>query len=375
MSSARLGGGRLRVAIDGTSLIGMRTGIGHVTAHLVESLAPRDDLELSVYAITLRGRHDLDQRLPGGVRAATTPIPARLVRELWTRGAWPRIETWTGPIDVVHATNYVAPPTRAATVLSVHDLTFVRFPELCTKDTLRYDSLVRAAIERGATVHTGSDFVASEIAEVFRLAPERIVRIYTGLSETAGGDAAAGRVRARADRYVLALGQIEPRKNLPMLVRAFDEVAGGDPGLALVVAGPDGWDLERFEAAVAAARHGDRVHRLGYVSDADPRDLLTGCTVFAYPSVYEGFGHPPLEAMQAGVPVVAARAGSLPEVLGDAALLADPHDVDELAAALTRVLTDESLRAALVERGHRQTARYQWSVAADQFAALYARVA
>jgi glycosyltransferase involved in cell wall biosynthesis len=374
VSAARTGR-RLRVAVDGTSLIGQRTGIGHVTAHLIEALAPRDDLDLAVYAITLRGRHDLDTVLPAGVRPATAPIPARLVRELWMRGSWPRIERWTGPVDVVHATNYVAPPTRGATVLSVHDLTFVRFPEMCTTDTLKFGSLVRAAIARGAVIHTGSDFVASEIADVFALPPERVVRIYTGLAPTGGGDAGRGRIRAGAERYVFAMGQIEPRKNLPMLVRAFDVAAAADPDLNLVVAGPDGWDGERFTAACAAARHSDRIHRLGYVSDADRRDLLAGCAVFAYPSIYEGFGHPPLEAMQAGVPVVAARAGSLPEVLGNAALLADPHDVDDLAAALTRVLTDDALRTELVEEGHRRTARYQWSVAADEFAALYARVA
>jgi glycosyltransferase involved in cell wall biosynthesis len=346
-----------------------------VTAHLIDALRPHTELEVSVYAVTLRGRHDLARLLPAGVRPATAPIPARLVRELWARGAWPKIERWTGPVDVVHAPNYVAPPARAAIVLSVHDLTFIRFPELCTPDTLRYGSLVRAAITRGATIHTGSDFVAREIADEFGLAPERIVRIYTGIASTTGGNATAGRARAGYERYVLALGQIEPRKNLPMLVQAFDRVAAEDPGLGLVVAGPDGWDAERFAAACAAAEHSGRIHRLGYVSDDDRRDLLAGCTVFAYPSVYEGFGHPPLEAMQAGVPVVAARAGSLPEVLGDAALLADPHDVDDLAGALARALTDEALRATLVERGTARAARYQWSTAADEFAALYARVA
>jgi glycosyltransferase involved in cell wall biosynthesis len=368
-------GGRLHLAIDGTALIGARTGIGHVTAHLIEALAPREDLDISVYAITLRGRHDLASHLPSGVRAATAPIPARLTRELWTRGAWPKIERWTGPVDVVHAPNYVAPPSRAAIVLSVHDLTFIRFPELCTPDTLRYGSLVRAAIARGATVHTGSDFVAHEIADEFALAPERIVRIYTGIASTTGGDVRAGRARAGCERYVLALGQIEPRKNLPMLVQAFDRIAGDDPDLGLVVAGPDGWDAERFAAACGAATHSGRIHRLGYVSDADRRDLLAGCAVFAYPSVYEGFGHPPLEAMQAGVPVVASDAGSLPEVLGDAALLADPHDVDDLARALARALTDDALRTTLVERGHARAARYEWSTAAGEFAALYARVA
>src|SRR5262249_10156454 len=150
-----------------------------------------------------------------GVRAATTPFPARLVRQLWTRGDWPRIELWTGAVDVVHATNYVAPPTRAATVMTVHDLTFVRFPEMCTKWTLQFGGLIRAALDRGATVHTGSEFVASEIADVFALPRDRIVCITWGLAPTGGGDPARGRMLAGSQRYVLAIGQIEPRKNLP----------------------------------------------------------------------------------------------------------------------------------------------------------------
>jgi glycosyltransferase involved in cell wall biosynthesis len=368
-------GARLRVAIDGTSLIGHRTGIGHVTGQLIGALADRRDLDVSTYAVTLRGRNQLAGLVPPGVRSATTPLPARAVRRLWTRSSWPRIEAWTGPIDIVHATNYVAPPTRAATVLTVHDLTFVRFPEMCTKWTLQFDGLVRTAFARGVTVHTGSDFVADEIADVFGLAPDRIVRIAWGLAPTGGGDPAHGHALAGGPRYVLAIGQIEPRKNLPRLVRAFDAVAAGDPDLALVVAGPDGWDAENFAAARAAAHHGARIRHLGYVSDDDRRDLLAGCTVFAYPSIYEGFGLPPLEAMQAGVPVVAARAGSLPEVLGDAALYADPLDVDALAAALTRALADDTIRTELVACGRRRVQRYQWPTAADEFAALYARVA
>src|SRR5262249_29149575 len=165
------------------------------------------------------------------------------------------------------------------------------------------------------TVHTGSEFVASEIADVFALPRDRIVCITWGLAPTGGGDPARGRMLAGSQRYVLAIGQIEPRKNLPRLVRAFDSVAAAHPDLRLVVAGPAGWDAETFAPARPGARQGDRVPPLGYVTATDRRDLLAGCSVFAYPSIYEGFGLPPLEAMQAGVPVVAAAAGSLPEVL------------------------------------------------------------
>ncbi len=298
----------LRVAVDGTSLLGRRTGVGHVTAGLVAALARRADLEVVTFAVTWRGRGDLAALVPAGTRAATARFPARLARALWLRRDYPAVERWTGPVDVVHAANFVAPPARAPVVTTIHDLTFARFPEMCTADVLQYPRLIRRAVERRATVHAVSDFVGAEVRDEFDLTAERVVRVYPGLRTTAGGDAAAGRELAGAPRYVLALGTVEPRKNLPTLVQAFDLVAAESPGLHLVVAGPDGWGRENFVAAVTAARHRDRIRRLDYVSEADRRDLVAGAAVFAYPSLYEGFGHPPLEAMAAGVPVVAGRA-------------------------------------------------------------------
>ena len=218
-------------------------------------------------------------------------------------------------------------------------------PELCRPETLSYEPLLRQAIARGALVHAVSDFVAAEVRDYFNLPEHRVVRVYAGIAATADGDAVAGRELAGGASYVLAIGTVEPRKNLPTLVRAFDRVAADDDGVMLVVAGPDGWGTQPFADAVAHARFGVRIRRLGYVTNAQRSDLLAGAAVLAYPSLYEGFGHPPFEAMAAGVPVVTARAGALPEAVGDAAVLVDPTDVDALADALSRVLTDPALRA------------------------------
>jgi len=338
---------------------------------MLESLAARDELEMVAYAITWRGREELESVLPAGVTCATRPFPARATRLLWPRIPSPRIERWTDRVDLVHATAFVAPPSDAPVLLTVHDLTFVRFPEMCTADALTYPRLVGVALERGATIHTYSDFVAEEVRERFDLPAERVVRVYPGLAPTAGGDATRGRRVAASDRYVLALGTVEPRKNLPTLVHAFDLVAAEDATLELVVAGPDGWGVEEFEAACDTARHRDRIRRLGYVAARDRRDLLAGASALAFPSVYEGFGHPPLEAMQAGVPVVASSAGALPEVLGDAALLPDPHDTDAVADALARVTRDPTLRDELVARGTARVTRYSWTRQAEELARLY----
>ncbi len=368
-------GARLRVAVEATALLGPRTGVGQMVSYLLKTLATNDDLDVTAFAVTLRGRRTLAHEVPPNVRARTHHTPARLTRMMWRHSQVPKAELWTGPVDVVHAPNFVAPPARAPVLVTVHDLTFVRYPELSTPDTLTFPRYIHLAIDRGAVIHVVSDFVAAEVCEHFEVDPERVVRVYSGLVPSAGGDAARGHVLAGSGRYVITLGTVEPRKNLPNLVRAFDAVASRDPELVLVIAGPDGWGVEEFDAAVSAARHGDRVRRLGYVDETDRRDLMAGATMLAYPSIYEGFGHPPLEAMQIGIPVVASNAGALPEVLGDAALLPDPTNVDAIAEALDTVLTDTEVRARLVASGRERVNRYTWDRAGAELSALYHKVA
>jgi len=365
----------LRVAIDGTSLIGKRTGVGHVTAGFLQALSRRDDLSLVVFAVTWRGRRSLAGVLPARIRAATAPIPARIARRTWPRLDVPIVEHWTGPVDVVHAPNFVAPPADVPVMLTIHDLTFVRHPEMCTPDALTYPRLIAHALDRGAHVHVVSDFVGAEVKRHFNLPAERVTRVYPGIATMEQGDPHSGHLIAGAALYVLVLGSIEPRKNLPAFVRAFDRVAATHPELHLVVAGPDGWDVGAFTVACSVARHRDRIRRLGYVTDAERRDLLAGATAFAYPSHYEGFGHPPLEAMSVNIPVLAGRAGALPEVLDDAALFVDPRDDDDLAAQLDRILTDEALRAELRARGRSRLEAFSWAHAADELSALYHRIA
>jgi glycosyltransferase involved in cell wall biosynthesis len=365
---------RLRVALDATSSLGVRTGVARVTSGLLDRLAERDDLDVTAYAVTWRGRQRLAGTLPPSVRPATRRVPARLTQALWQRVPWPRVERWTGPVDVVHA-NHLPPPARIPVLLTVHDLTYLNHPELCSPGARHYASLVQVAVDRGVAIHTHSRFVADEVRCFYGLPEERVVPISPGLDPPAGGDAARGRRLVDGDRYILAVGTVEPRKNLPALVRAFDRLAATDSRLTLVVAGPDGWGTDAFRAAVDVARHADRIRRPGWLDDVSRDDVLAGASVLAYPSVYEGFGFPPLEAMQLDVPVVASDAGSLPEVLGDGALLVDPADGEQLHAALGRALDDESTRQQLIVRGRARVAAYPWDGAVEAFVATYHRLA
>ncbi len=320
----------------------------------------------------MRGRNELIRLLPKGVRAATRPFPAQVVREVWERGLTrPRAEDWTGPVDIVHATNFVAPPARAPIVITVHDVTFLRFPELCTPDTLRYPTLITRSLARGAVIHTPSEFVADEVRDHFGIDHDRVVAIASGVPVVEGGDADRGHAIVGADRYILALGTIEPRKNLTTLVRAFSNLATADPSLHLVLAGPPGWDSDRVGDAVNASASQARIHQLGFVADRDRADLLTGATVFAYPSLYEGFGFPPLEAMQCGVPVVASTAGSLPEILGDAASLVAPDDADALAEGLARLSNPGADRDQAIARGRAQVSQFSWTDTVEKLMSVY----
>jgi glycosyltransferase involved in cell wall biosynthesis len=370
----------VRVAFDATALLGARTGVGVFTHEVLDRLTGRDDLAVVAYGVTWRGRNALAAASPSGIRVARRPMPARPLRAAWSRFDRPPIEWFTGSVDLVHGPNFVVPPSRsAAELVTVHDLTCVRFPELCTADTLEYPGLIRRALARGATIHVVSTFVGDEVRDAFGVEADRVLVIPNGVTPLVAigpnTDAAAGARWAGSDRYVLALGTVEPRKDLPTLVRAFDRLADDDPELRLVIAGPNGWGADALAAVLAASSHRDRVTRLGWVDDEQRAALVRGAAVFAYPSRYEGFGLPPLEAMSAGTPVVATTAGALPEVLGDAAELVPVDDPDALAVAIDSVLGDTGRAEGLRQAGRERAAGFGWDATVESLVEVYAQLA
>jgi glycosyltransferase involved in cell wall biosynthesis len=361
----------LTVALDALPLSGSPTGAGMSCDQLFRSLAARSDVEVSAFAVARRARA-LADRLPAGVALRAMGIPTRVVQAAWRLLGVPSAEYVAGAVSVVHGTNFVVPPARrTAAVVTVNDVTPWRYPELCAPASRAYPALVRQAVMRGAFVHTASHFVAGELSELIQVRRESIRVI-------AYGPPAAGRaVEAGAPAvvfeppYVLAIGTIEPRKDYPSLVAAFAELAGSHADLRLIIAGAEGWGSTALDVAVRAARCGDRIVRLGYVDDAVRASLLAGAAVLAYPSIYEGFGFPPLEAMATGIPVVASAGGAVPEVVGDGAIVVPVGDSAALAGALSQVISDEALRADLVARGREQLGRYSWDATAEAMVGLY----
>ncbi len=369
---------RLRVGFDVLPLAGERTGVGRFCSGLAAALAARGDVELRGYAVARKARRDTAPAGALGIPVRTWPVPTRLVNALWARADLPPIEWLAGPVEVVHGTNYVvAPSRRAGRVVTVYDLTALRYPQWCVPASLAYPRLVARALGEGAFVHVLSRFVRDEVLELLGADAERVSVVPAGLA-AAADDAAApagGGLKGRPAPYLLALGAVEPRKDLPTLVKAFAELARTHGDLELVVAGPKGWGEPAFKTAVESSGVGGRVVRIGYLQEAERQSLLEGALALVYPSLYEGFGFPPLEAMAAGVPVVATSAGAVPEVVGDAAELVAPGDHEAMAAALARVIDDAGLRSRLVQCGRARASSFTWDSAATSMVELYMKAA
>jgi glycosyltransferase involved in cell wall biosynthesis len=359
------------VAIDASPLLGVRTGVGESVAGFIDAVATDPHVGVVGYALSATAGKLLPERLPGSVAPGRrVPIPAEALLRVWARFDHPTVELWTGPVDVAHGTNFVVPPSRkAARLVTVHDLTPLRFPELCSPTSLRYPALIRRALQQGASIHTVSHAMADDVMEHFQVDVDRVHVIHNGLTPLP-----LPLARAEAEPpYILAIGTVEPRKGLPDLVAAFDRIAGSIPDVHLKIAGPPGWGEDAVSAGLRSARHAARIHRIGWIDDRS--SLIAGALVLAYPSLYEGFGLPPLEAMSLGVPVVASTAGAIPEVVGVAAVLVAPRDVPALSEALLEVVRDGTTRARLIAAGTERCRAFSWPRAGQQLARLYRALA
>jgi glycosyltransferase involved in cell wall biosynthesis len=389
----------VRVGLDATPLLGPRTGVGRYVAGLagaLATLAGPEPEELALIPFTWRGTAGLPAAAPSGprVRLGRRRAPARLLQAAWSRLAWPPVEWLSGPVDVFHATNFTAPPTSgAATVVTIHDLTYLRYPEMVTDASARYRDLVPRALRRGALVVTPTTAVATEVAQEYGLSEDRLVVTPLGVDATwrqaTPPDPAWLATHGLPERYLLFVGNREPRKNLPTLLTAYREllssrVVGVETGPTvregsgrtteattvppLVLVGPPGWG----DALDTAGLPADAVRAPGYLPEPDLARVVAGAAALVLPSWYEGFGLPALEALACGTPVVASDLPAHREVLGDQALLFPPGDPDALAGALARVLGDPGGEPAKAARRTR-AAGFTWENCATATLAAYHR--
>ena len=370
----------MRICMDYQPAVTQRAGIGRYTRVLAEELLailpPEDALRLFYLDFRRRGVVDI----PGAEAVPWRLLPGAVLQRLWRNLRWPAFDRLSGPADVFHFTNFLRPPLRRGrSVVTIFDMSFERFPEFAEEKNLRNlrRGIRRTAAEADAII-TISEFSAREIEELLPESRGRLHAIPLGISPDFR--AASGRevVRLRetlglARPYLLAVGTIEPRKNLPFLVDVFERL-GADPAtrdLDLVVSGMPGWKCEPILARFRDTPRADRVHYVRYVPDGALAALYTGAAAFVVGSRYEGFGFPPLEAMACGTPVVSSAGGSLPEVLGDAALVLPDFDADDWAHALVGLFSHPERLEALRAAGPAHAARFRWERTARETLAVY----
>lgn len=308
-----------------------------------------------------------------------TPFPAQWFERLSLRYELPRLE-WLTRFDVLWAPNFVPPPTRSrGLVLTVHDLAFRRFPETSPMATRNWLRRLDVALRSAAHVIVVSEATRRDLLELYRVPEDRVTVIHHGLDERIRPAPQAEVERVRRTYgidgpYLAFIGGIEPRKNLPRLVRAFARL--DDPPTLVLAGASVPWNPEGRDELGATLRElpptvRRRVVLPGYLGQEDKVPLLTGAEALVFPSLYEGFGFPVLEAMACGTPVLTSSVSSLPEVAGDAAVLVDPRDEEEIAAGMRRLLEDGELRTRLVEAGSRRVEGFTWAASARAHAEVF----
>jgi len=361
----------------GRSMRGRFSGVVRYTDQLVRHLSPRLGDDLTVFLT--RAPDGLDGLTMRRVRAPF-PTPNEYLRALWEQTVVPLEVARLRP-DVYHSPNYILPlAVSCPTVVTIHDLFYLDAALHRLRSHLYLTVLATQAIRRATRIICLSAYTRDRLLERFPEAAARVRLVGEGVDPRFRPPAPEAVARAREavgfdEPYVLFVGTVEPRKNLPRLIRAFGTAVGrGRLPHRLVIAGGQGWKDGPVREAYESSPVKGRIRLAGYVADDLLPAVYGGADVFAYPSQAEGFGLPPLEAMACGTPVLASKAASLPEVVGDAGLLVDPQEVEQMAAALELLILDERLRADLRRKGYERAAAFSWEAAARKMLTVYRRL-
>jgi glycosyltransferase involved in cell wall biosynthesis len=371
----------MHIGIDAHAIGARQGGNETYIANLIKSLAEIDGDNLYTIYLADAGaaaqwREKFTTRYQNfSVRLLPPPtplvrVPVYLTYELFRR-----------PVDVLHV-QYTAPPLcRVPVVVTIHDLAFERMPETFTRrGSFQLKLTVRRTAKKAARIATVSEYSRQDLLDIYKLSPEKVVVTYNGVESSftpqpsVPNEAEAVRKRFGVSRdFLLAVGSLQPRKNLVRLIRAYARLRSEreDFRPQLVIVGRKLWLASEIFDEVKRQRWADDVILTGYVADEDLPALYRAARAFVYPSLFEGFGLPPLEAMASGTPVVTSDVSSLPEITGDAALLIDPNDERALANALIEIMNNDRLRAELREKGIAQAKKFTWREAAEKTLRLY----
>jgi len=349
----------VRILLDYRPALRQRTGVGEYVHELARALVaspPSSPEELVLFSSSWKDR--LDRHVIPGASTVDRRIPVRLLNFSWHRLGWPAAETLGGGlIDVAHSFHPLLMPARsAARVVTVHDLDFLDAPERTRAEIRRdYGALAAKHAQRAERVVANSRTTAHDVQQRLGVPESRISVCYPG------APAWTPRMTEPQAGYLLFLGALEPRKNVGVLLDAYERLLAEMPDApSLVLAGKVGADSKLINARVADRPLAGRVQLPGYIASEQREQLFKGALAFVMPSHTEGFGMPVVEAMTAGVPVIAADRGALPEVAGSAAQFFEPDDVDALTALLKKIILDSGMRSTMRESGIEQARRFSW---------------
>ncbi len=376
----------MRIALDYTAAIRQGAGIGTYVRNLCTAMLQQDTQ--TRYTLLTSGRPTAEHPFPEAenVVGRSVLIPDRYLNILWYRWRTPLLPAtlFTGPIDIYHGPDFTLPPLskKVRKIVTIHDLAFLEHPEYAVPSLAAYlNKVVPEAVAAADVVATVSHEVGRTLVKHFQTPQEKLTVIPNGVGAHFRRITDPILLGATQHKFnlktplVLAVGTLEPRKNHIGLIKAFYKAQQKKNGPAmLAIAGGQGWMYEETKQLVSELKLDKKVRFLGRVTDLELVTLYSMADIFAFPSFFEGFGVPPIEAMACGAPVITSNISALPEVAEDAALLVDPYDIDALADALTRLTEDTSLREELRQKGYLRAKQYTWAISARKMLTVYQKL-
>lgn len=374
----------MKLALELQPCLRSRSGVGIYTYELCRNLQRKSEIELTGHIFNFLMRNDLQEELKGFSfsQRYCTIFPYGIYRRIWRWLPIPYRWLFGKDADITHFFNFIVPKGVTGKVVNtIYDVVWLRYPETMDERNLkRIQQDIHYSIQRADRIVTISESTKQDLVQLLQIPEEKIViappgvhveafqRIFTAEEQTTIKEK-----YGLPEKFILYMGTLEPRKNLERLVQAFAQLQQEKnlQQYSLVLAGKQGWQYEGIFQHIQQYGLESKVICTGYVEETDKAAIYQMAELFVFPSVYEGFGMPVLEAMAAGVPVITSNVSSLPEAAGDAAVLIAPQNVEQLAGAMQELLTDQALRQQCIAKGYEQCKKFTWEKSADRLIKMY----